>query len=134
MTAHFSLEQLTKTSTGLPNIPNEEQKKALEYLAVNLLEPLRIMLNAPITVNSAFRSLAVNNSIKGSKSSQHCKGEAADLTCYDNKKLFNLIKDNFIFDQLINESNYSWIHVSLTKGKNRKQVLKMINGRYFNVV
>ena len=130
ITEHFTFEELTKTNTGLSNIPGPKEFEALSYLAVNLLEPLRQLYGKPITVNSAFRSREVNRAVGGSETSQHCKGEAADLTCDDNKKLFELIRDNFIFDQLINEKNYSWIHVSLKKNGNRKQVLRYINGRY----
>jgi len=130
ITEHFTFEELTKTNTGLSNVPGPKEFEALSYLAVNLLEPLRQLYGKPITVNSAFRSREVNRAVGGSETSQHCKGEAADLTCDDNKKLFELIRDNFIFDQLINEKNYSWIHVSLKKNGNRKQVLRYINGRY----
>ena len=84
------------------------------------------MLNIPITVSSGFRSAVVNKAVGGSSTSQHCKGEAADLQCADNKMLFDIIKDNFVFDQLINEHDYSWIHVSLKEYGNRNEVLKTV--------
>ena len=119
---YFTIQELTHTNTGLENNPNVEQIKSLILLIDNILDPARELLGKKIKVNSGFRSIEVNNTVKGSKTSQHLKGEAADITCYDNKKLFNIINNNFQFDQLINEYNYSWIHVSYSKN-NRNQLL-----------
>jgi len=87
-------------------------------------------------VNSFFRSPELNTRIGGSKTSQHCKGEAIDIdTSNDNKKLYDYIRDNLEYDQLIwefgNESNPDWIHVSFSKNGNRKRQLlaKKVNGR-----
>jgi len=120
---HFTFQELTVTNTGLPNVPNEEQKTNLTLLVDNVLGPLGELLGQPITVDSAFRSPEVNKKVGGAKTSQHLSGQAADIVCFDNEKLFNLIKDNFPFDQLINEYNFKWIHVSFSNIHNRKQIL-----------
>lgn len=124
---YFDFDQLTKTDTGLPNVPNAAQKSNLVALTDNVLDPVRALFGGPIVVNSAFRSQAVNDhpDVKGSKTSQHLKGEAADIRCSDNQKLFELIRDHFQFDQLINEYNFKWIHVSFSQRHNRNQILKI---------
>lgn len=119
---YFTIEELSVTNTGLANIPNEEQTNNLIALVDNILDPLRELLNAPIKVSSGFRCNAVNTAVGGAKTSQHLKGKAADIECFDNEILFNLIKDNFVFDQLINEYNFKWVHVSYSKS-NRRQIL-----------
>lgn len=125
---YFTINELTQTTHG-DNIPNEEQKKALETLVEKILDPVRIELDAPIKVTSGFRSIEVNKAVGGASSSQHLRGEAADLTCFDNKKLFRLLID-MEFDQLIyefgNDEQPSWVHVSYHEGKNRNQVLRAI--------
>jgi Ulp1 family protease len=85
------------------------------------------MYGAAIHVNSGYRSPAVNKAVGGVRNSQHSLGEAADITVQSrqgNKKLFEIIRDNLNFDQLINERDFSWIHVSYkSEEENRKQVL-----------
>lgn len=125
LSENFTLEELCVTKSGLKNIPNSMQINALKLLVEKVLQPARTLYGKPITVNSGFRSQAVNKEAGGVMSSQHLKGEAADLDCDDNKQLFELIRDNFTFDQLINEKNYSWIHVSYKKNGNRKQILSL---------
>lgn len=129
LTKNFTLGELTKTNTGITNNPNKEELQALITLSVKVLQPLRDIYGKHITVNSGFRSYAVNRAVGGARGSQHSKGEAADITVHNkegNKKLFEIIKNELEFDQLINEYDYSWIHVSYkADGKNRKQILKM---------
>jgi len=131
LSKNFTLAELTKTSSHLPNIPTEKEIALLTVLAVNLLQPLRNLFGKPITVNSGFRSLAVNKELGGSSKplSQHCKGEAADLDTTDNAALFHLIRQSFPFDQLIweggNDLQPDWVHVSYKQKGNRKQVLRM---------
>lgn len=129
---YFTIEELCKTSHKVDNKPNEEQKANMEYLINNILDKARETLGMPIKVTSGFRSIELNKKVGGAANSQHTKGEAADLTCYDNKKLFNILKKLGGFDQLINEFNYSWIHVSVKRnGENKNEVLTAtkINGK-----
>jgi hypothetical protein len=133
---HISYKEGTNSNTavrkGIKNEPNEKQLKAMKALAKKVFEPLRIHFNEPIRINSFFRSTALNKAIGGSTSSQHCKGEAVDLDAtkeVTNKQLYNYIKDNLEFDQLIwefgTDNNPNWVHVSYkSTGKNRKQLLK----------
>lgn len=126
---YFTLNELTKTSTRISNIPNAEQIANLTYLVENLLDEAREQLGMPITVTSGYRSKAVNKAVGGVATSQHTKGEAVDLVCRDNARLFNIIK-TMNFDQLIWEKGNSiqpaWVHVSLKRiGINRKQIIKL---------
>jgi hypothetical protein len=111
-------------------VPNAEQKTNLVNLVDKLLDPLRERYGNPIYVNSGFRSLLVNTAVGGVSTSQHLKGEAADITAGSPKanwKLFEMIANGgYIFDQLIDEQAYTWIHVSLKRnGLNRKQILHL---------
>jgi hypothetical protein len=112
---------------GIKNKPNEEQVENMKLLAEKVFEPLREWVDAPIKVNSMFRSLELNTALKGSKTSSHMKGEAMDITSMGGKsnlEMFHYIKDNLCFDQLIWEfgKEPKWLHVSFSKN-NRKQVL-----------
>ena len=130
---YFTMKELTKSSTsdklGIDNTPTPEASVALSNLVTHVLDPLRAMYGEPITVNSGYRCPKLNAAVGGAKTSQHMRGEAADITAgskTENKKLFELIRDNLPFDQLIDESNYSWMHVSyVSTSKNRKQILSL---------
>ena len=113
---------------GIKNKPNEEQVENMKLLAEEVFEPLREWVDAPIKVNSMFRSLELNTALKGSKTSSHLKGEAMDITSMGGKsnlEMFHYIKDNLCFDQLIWEfgKEPKWLHVSFNKDNNRQQVL-----------
>lgn len=123
---YFSLSELTRTNKNLPNVPNSEQIENLKKLVENVLDPLREKYGKPIRINSCFRSQAVNKAVKGAVNSEHLSGCAADITAgnkTENCILFQLIRDNFTFRQLINEYDYSWIHVSFNEKDNKKQIL-----------
>ena len=94
-----------------------------------MLDPLREWYGKPIAVNSGYRCPQLNRLVGGAASSQHLKGEAADITAgsrEENRKLFEYIRENLPFDQLIDEKNFSWVHVSYKRdGNNRKQTLKL---------
>lgn len=129
---YFTIAELSKSNTAnklnINNTPTEDVIIKLTALVDNVLDPLRGWYGKPITVNSGYRSEALNKAVNGSKTSQHIKGEAADITAgskAENKKLFDYIKDNLEYDQLINESDYSWIHVSYKTNGNRKQILSL---------
>ena len=113
---------------GIKNKPNEEQVENMKLLAKEVFEPLREWVDAPIKVNSMFRSLELNTALKGSLKSSHLNGEAMDITSMGGKsnlEMFHYIKDNLCFDQLIWEfgKEPKWLHVSYNKDNNRKQVL-----------
>jgi len=133
---YFTIEELTKSETAnklkIDNTPNEKVKENLTALVDNVLDPLRELYGKPIYVNSGYRCEKLNKIVGGVANSQHATGEAADIEGYnrsvnENKKLFNLILTSDLpFDQLINENNFAWVHVSYKKnGKNRRQVLKL---------
>lgn len=133
---HISYKEATHSNTatrrGINNVPSEKHIVAMKALAKNIFEPVRVHFNKPISVNSFFRSVALNKAIGGSATSQHCKGEAIDIDAtkgFTNKQIYNYIKDNLEYDQLIwefgTDKEPDWVHVSYkANGKNRKQQLK----------
>lgn len=143
---NFSLTEMTRSSTatkkGIENVPNDAQIDNLRILCDNVLQPLRDALG-PINISSGFRSVKLNTAIGGSSSSQHCalKGAASDIDMGQrNAEVFNYIKDNLTWDQLIwefgDDENPNWVHVSFNEEHNRKQILKAIKQggrtRYIN--
>lgn len=128
----FSIEELTKSDTaqqkGIKNIPSKEQEQNLIALIENVLDPLREAYGKPIVVTSGFRCKELNKAVGGSPSSQHLLGLAADIrtiedTKAENKKLFDLAqKLKLPFDQLIDENDLDWVHISYSN-RNRRQVL-----------
>lgn len=131
---YFTLEELTVTNSKFLNVPGISERAALAELVKNVLDPAREELGFSIKVNSGYRSPAVNKAVGGAATSQHVNGQAADLDCADNAKLFNIIRDNFVFDQLIweagDDNQPAWVHVSYRTQGNRCEVLKMKNGKY----
>ena len=129
---YFTIKELCKSSTAvqnkIDNTPNSEIVNNLEQLVEFILDPLREKYGKPIIVNSGYRCLALNNLVKGSKTSSHLKGLAADITAGSPKKnkiLFDLIiQMDLPFDQVIDEKNFRWIHVSFST-KPRKQILHL---------
>jgi zinc D-Ala-D-Ala carboxypeptidase len=136
LTNNFSLEELCVTSTGIKNVPNEEQTKNLDKLAENVLQPIRDRFRTSIHIISGYRSPACNKAVGGAKNSDHLKGMASDIdqpsySRVTNKMIFDYIKENLEFRQLINEFDYSWIHVSYDENDNKGEVLKAVkkNGK-----
>lgn len=129
---YFTINELIASdvakNNNINNIPNQQEKNNLTALVDNILDPLREAYGKPIIVTSGFRSEKLNKLVKGSSTSQHQFGQAADIrskedTKNENKKLFDLIQNlNLPFDQLIDEYNYDWVHVSYSP-RNRKQIL-----------
>jgi hypothetical protein len=121
-------------------MPTPEHIENFKKLAENIFQPIRKHFGKPIHISSGYRSDALNKAIGGSKTSQHCKGEAIDIdmdgTSITNAQVFNFIKDNLNFDQMIwefgTDKNPDWVHVSYNStGKQRKQILKAlkVNGK-----
>jgi len=123
---HFTIQEMTTTSTGLRNIPSRDQDRRIRVLVRRLLQPLRYAVG-PIKVNSAFRSLEVNSAVGSHPGSQHVKGEAADIegVYVTNFELAAYIYNNLDFDQMILEyeedGQPKWIHVSYKETGNRKE-------------
>ena len=132
LSKNFTVNELTNSDTaerlGIDNTPNADTLENLQFLVDNVLQPLRDMYGRPITVNSGYRCPELNKAVGGSKNSQHIRGQAADITAgskSENKHLFNLVLDNGIpFDQLIDEKNYSWLHISYNNNC-RRQILHL---------
>ena len=132
MGKYFTINELTKSSTAqrlhIDNNPTQEVKDNLNALIDNVLDPLRELYGKPIIVNSGYRSFKLNKAVGGAKNSQHLVGQASDIrtvqnTKESNKELFDLIKNSKLpFDQLINEYDYNWVHVSYSP-RNRRQIL-----------
>ena len=99
--------------------PSAEQN--LQALVDHVLDPARERLGMPITVNSGYRCPAHNKAVGGVKNSQHLKGEAADITCADNKRLAEIIEQLGNYDQLIVYPTF--LHVSYKRqGVNRESI------------
>jgi uncharacterized protein YcbK (DUF882 family) len=124
LTASFSLKELTVSETavrkGLDNTPNETVTSNLKTLCENILQPVRDHYGKAVKVNSGYRSPEVNASVGGSKTSDHCKGQAADIEISGvaNGDLAKYIAGNFEFTQVILEfytqgvPESGWVHVS----------------------
>lgn len=134
LTTNFTLEELISSSIaqlkGIDNIPGEKEINNLKCLCEEILQPIRSKFGKPIKITSGFRSFTLNQAVKGSKTSQHLLGEAADIVCEDNKALWNLIcnmilNHEIIVGQLIDERNLSWIHISLPSSVNRNRILHL---------
>lgn len=132
MAEFFTKSELTRSDTArirrIDNTPTPEASAALDALMWNVLDPIRRMWGRPIIVNSGYRCPKLNAAVGGSATSQHMKGEAADITAGDptkNKELFDMIERSAIpFDQLIDEKGYRWIHVSY-RPNGRRNVLHL---------
>ena len=123
----------TATRRGIENTPNDEQLDNMVTIAEEIFEPLRSYVGGPIKINSFFRCPELNTAIGGSRTSQHCKGQAMDIDDtfgrMTNAEMYHFIKDNLNFDQLIwefgDDDNPNWVHVSyVSDEENRNRCLK----------
>ena len=136
LSEHFTLQDLCYSSTasklGINNTPPSDIIEKLRYLAINGLEPIYKQFGK-LTINSGYRGTALNVAVGGASTSQHCKGEAADIEVLgvNNYDLAVWIRDNLEFDQLIlefatnlsSDPNSGWVHLSLKSANNRHQLL-----------
>lgn len=144
LSEHFTLAEMTVTDTGLPNVPGEKEIEALKALCENVLEKVREHFTAkycrpmPVKVRSGFRSPEVNKAVGGKSTSQHLKGEAADIEIdgVPNEEIWHFICDVYKnFDQVIaeklveNNPSAGWIHVSFSTKKKRQSAISFI-GKY----
>ena len=140
LSEHLDLSEVTRSESakrnGISNMPTAEHIANFKLLAEKIFEPIRNHFRVPIIISSGYRSKELNASLKGaSLTSQHCSGEAIDIDMdgsphgVTNRMVFDYIKDNLVFDQLIFEfgdvNNPDWVHVSYeSTGNQRKQVLR----------
>lgn len=139
LSANFSLNEMTQSETalrkGLDNAPTQTIISALQLLVVNVLQPVRDHYSKGVKVNSGYRSPEVNASVGGSKTSDHCKGQAADIEIpgIANAELANYIKDSLQYTQLILEfytpgiPDSGWVHVSYDPANLKRQVMTAMN-------
>src|SRR5574343_268739 len=141
---HVSYKEVTYSELakrkGLNNEPDAEQLERIKILCEKVFEPTRNFFNTPLYISSFFRTPKLNKLLGGAKNSQHManNGAALDVDCdtfiygkITNRQVFDYIKDNLEFDQLILENvsdngTGGWVHVSYNEGNNRKQVLTMV--------
>ena len=141
LSEHLSLAEVTRSETakrkGISNLPTDAHLENFKLLAEKVFEPIRKHFGKPIHISSGYRSAALNKAVGGASSSQHCSGEAIDIDMdgngngITNKMVFDYIKENLEFDQLIwefgTDANPDWVHVSYeSTGKQRKQILKAV--------
>jgi hypothetical protein len=141
LSKHLSLAEVTRSDSakrkGISNQPTAEHLENFKKLAEKVFEPIREHFKVPIHISSGYRSKELNAAIGGSLTSQHCSGEAIDIDMdgsasgVSNADVFNYIKNNLEFDQLIwefgTDKNPDWVHVSYeTSSKQRKQILKAV--------
>ena len=144
LSTNLSLAEVTRSETakrrGISNMPTAEHIENFKKLAINIFQPIREHFGKPIIISSGYRSAELNKAIGGSLSSQHSSGEAIDIdmdgTDITNKQIFDYIKENLNFDQMIAEfpkqGNPDWVHVSFAANRSqRKQILvaKKVNGK-----
>lgn len=136
LTKNFTLSEFTYSDTarafGIKNIPEQAAINNLKALCAKVLQPLRDGLGVPIIITSGYRCPLLNKKVGGAPTSQHQYGQAADIVVAKKnlKDVFNYIKNNLPFDQLLFERSKTaqWVHVSYkADGKNRKQAIDNYN-------
>lgn len=136
LTEHFTLSEFVRSDTAernhIDNTPTQEVIDNLRALCRNVLEPARVSFGAPIYITSGYRCPSLNKAVGGKPTSQHLRGESADLQVrgMENlRSLYNVIKSRGVFDQLLYESNGAtkWIHVSYKQSGNRRQAIDNYN-------
>jgi len=139
LSKYTTLQEVIKSNQAsvlqIPNIPNSEQVANLKLVCTEVFDKVREHFGKPIGISSGFRSVELNRRINGAKNSQHMEGKALDIDGdlyggVSNKAIFDYIKNNCTFDQLIWEFGTAnapdWVHVSYNKEVNRKQILRAI--------
>ena len=130
---YFTINELCRSNTaqhmGIRNEAPAEARNNLTALTLAVLDPLREAWGSPISVNSGYRCKALNKAVGGSPTSHHLRGMAADITTgnrVDNRRLFQLVQNlGLKFTQLIDESDFRWIHISYDSTDLRGEILKL---------
>lgn len=134
LSKNFTLEELTASATAkirnIRNIPSPLHLLNLVRLCREVLQPIRDKYGKSIKVTSGYRSETLNKALGGVKTSQHLKGEAADITSADNHELWDIIckmilEGEISVGQLIDEKNLKWIHISVPDSGHRNQILHL---------
>lgn len=147
LSKNFTLEELTQSdlvdarnsdsnpNNDIDNTPNLAQEKALDELADFILQPLRDYLDDPLIISSGFRGSELNSVVKGAKTSDHCKGKAADIQCREMRKAFLYIQNHLPFSELIweegNDCKPKWIHVSYANPPQREVLRKRVGSKTY---
>lgn len=138
---YFTIEEMTRSTTatklGLKNSPDIVAKNRLIALVENTLDPLRAAWGKPLKVNSGYRCKTLNKAVGGASNSSHLYGMAADITAGSkdaNRRLwYTLITSNIPFTKVINEKDFTWLHISFDAKNVSKIRLREENGKYYNV-
>lgn len=141
LSQYFDLSEFEYSDTakqhGITNTVPRELIPDIVRLHDNVLLPLRKALGAPVTITSGYRGEKLNKLIGGAVNSQHCKGQAADISVkgQSNLAVFNFIRQRYNFDQLIleNVNGAQWVHVSYNINGNRKQCLSYDGKSYKSI-
>lgn len=140
LSRHFTLKELTKTTSGLVNQPESPEIAArLATLCREVLEPIRNHFARPVIIHSGYRCAAVNSAVGGSKSSQHLRGEAADfhVSGYTVYEVARWISDNLDYDQVILEdflpehASSGWVHCSYARNNRNQDLTKFKNSKKY---
>ena len=133
LSENFSRAEIEHSNTakrlGISNEMSDKHLENMQRVIDNLIQPMRDAIG-PIRISSGYRSPKLNKAIGGSSRSQHSKGEALDLQFWEKGKMNNKVIYDWVlesgveFDQMINEFDYSWIHISLKSKENRSQILE----------
>ena len=140
LSKNFTLSELTKSETAtrldIDNTPNDEQIESLRLLCENILQPVRDHFGKPVRISSGFRCAELNSSpaVGGSKTSDHCKGQAVDFEIdgVPNPELADWIESNLKYTQLILEfytqgqPNSGWVHCSFNPDSLKAQSLTAV--------
>jgi hypothetical protein len=142
LSAHLELSEVIRSDSakrnGISNMPTPEHIENFKLLAENVFEPIREHFGVPIRISSGYRSKELNDKTKGaSKTSDHCFGRAIDIdndgTSITNKQIFDFIKDNLKYKQLIFEfgtdENPAWVHVSYDPNNLKNETLKAVKAK-----
>lgn len=135
ITKNFKLSEFIESETAkknnIDNTPTDEIIENIKLLVTTILQPLRNKISFPFHVNSGYRCKELNKLVGGSNTSAHLKGLAADITL-GSKQLNRILweeieRGNFNFDQVINEYNFTWLHIGIKKNNkgNRKAMFKL---------
>lgn len=132
MAKYFKINEMIRSETadrkGIDNFPNEKERmQILDNLIflMDYLDSIRSKFGKAICVSSGYRCEALNKAVGGVQTSRHQFGLAADLQCYDNKKLYDMIAKHFDYDELIWENGGTWVHFSVCQDKKQNRHKKL---------